>query len=38
MISPITQESLQLLGNVSEITEIPDGERIFVVRRELKKD
>jgi len=31
-------ETLQSLGNVQEVTANSDGERIFVIRRELKKD
>jgi len=38
LASSTTPESLQALGNVQEVTGTPDGERIFVVRRELKKD
>lgn len=33
--------SLQSLGNIRNITEMTatdDGERVFVIRRELKKD
>jgi len=38
MASSTTPDLLQALGNVQEVTATPDGERIFVVRRELKKD
>jgi hypothetical protein len=34
----MTVESLEALGNVQEVTGTTDGERVFVVRRELKKD
>jgi len=38
MASSTNIDTLQALGNVQEVTGTADGERIFVVRRELKKD
>jgi len=31
-------QGLENVPNVQEMTTTPDGERVFIIRRELKKD